>query len=237
LSENDIGVGNVADFLDTHGVPELGNASSDLPFNFQSSQPYSYGNVLPFVQTTNSYNAYIHIVNDHGIRETHALDISATSSEPSTSIQLVDSFPKYHDNGDISNIGALTMGNLDGNIMFTTNIATGFDGNTTYYASVYESNNIEPGLALLHHLYNHPMVSGNLTGTSETLLQIEHYYANTDTTDSYLLQKDSTYKMALLLLETETNHYSDEIHEVELPTFYPNIDLGSFAAAPIPNAS
>jgi len=248
LSDHDIGAENVETFLSTHNVPVTGNAEAGLinPFSFLLNQPYdTNGNVLPLVQTANQYHAYVHTVNQHMLRETYSLDIPATTyPSPNIVVELVDSFPKlistpFGDTSRFSEIhqGNISMGNLDGEIVFTTNIASAFSGNTTYYASVYEDTDDLSNIALLRHLYNTHMLKGNLTGLADSgHLQFESYYANTDADVEQRspLQKDSTYRMALLLLETETNHYSG-IRQHVLPTFYPEIEIEHFSAAPIPS--
>lgn len=240
LADHDIGAGNVESFLSTHNVPETGNSetsSSVQPFEAQLNQPYdTQGNVLPFVQTTRNYHAYVITVNQHMLRATYPLEILASNPVPSGNVVFADTFPKYVDGQGIYNQGNLTMGNLDGEIVFSTNVASAFPGNTTYYVSVYEEPDdtaaFPDDTAVLRHLYKFPMRTGNLSGSDLGHLQIGRYYANTDSDETSALVSGQSYRMALLLLETETNHYSGEIRQERLPTFYPNIY--DFAAAPIP---
>lgn len=239
LADHDINPANVETFLSTHNVPETGTVEGgaiataiDVP---RLNQPYdTEGNVMPFVQTTRNYNAYIHTVNQHMMRDTLRIEVPGSHASPPSNVVFVDTFPKYVD-GNIFNQGNLTMGNLDGEIVFSTNIASAFNGNTTYYVSVYEGNFQNPeDLALLHHLYNSPMHTGNLNGqTDSEHLQIEGFYANADSDTTSPLERGRHYQMALLLLQTETNHYSGAIRLESLPTTYPQIDVPHFIAAPI----
>lgn len=239
LADHNIHPANVETFLSTHSVPETGTAGGataiaiDVP---RLNQPYdTEGNVMPFVQTTRDYNAYVHTVNQHMMRDTLRIEVPRSHAPPPSNVVFADTFPKYVD-GNIFNQGNLTMGNLDGEIVFSTNIASAFDGNTTYYVSVYEGDlqNTED-LTLLHHLYNSPMHTGNLNGlTDSEHLQIGHFYANTDSDVTSNLTGGQNYQMAMLLLQTETNHYSGVIHRESLPTTGPEIDVPHFIAGPIP---
>ena len=242
LADHAIGTENVDSFISTHDIPDTGAGNSDSlvqPFHVLLNRPFDiHGNRLPFVQTTLNYHAYIRMLNQNTLQTIHPFEIQATNSIPSENVELSDlSFPKFV-NHEIHHQGNLDMGDLDGNIVFATSVASAFSGNTTYFVSVYDADINASSLELLQHLYDEPMRTGHLTGSSDhDEIRIGHCYANTDSSEMSVLQKNRNYRMSLLVLETETNHYSGEIRHEELPTFYPQIDTETyFTASPIPSS-
>ena len=235
-------ISNFDTFMHTNNITGT-TFSGDTPvqsINMLLNNPYTIqGNRLPFVQTNKQYKVYIHTINNHLVHSTH-IDIDNVDTTPSTNVEFSDScFPRVVTvDGNVTDIlhqGNLTMGNLDGDIVFTTNISTSFPSNTTYYASIYDANtDFSDENQFLTHLYTAPMLSNVIEPNQSLQIQFSHYYPNIESTTETNLQKDQYYLMSLLLLDSKTNHFSGEIRQESLPTFYPEIDMSSFAAAPRP---